>query len=78
MPTTIVIRNNGSIKVEGDFELYDQDGNKFDLGGRTAISLCRCGHSNDKPFCDSTHKKIGFQSTVAARALPPLTPKPQQ
>lgn len=77
MPTKIVIRNNGSIKVEGDFELYDQDGNKFDLGGRTAIALCRCGHSNDKPFCDSTHKKIGFQSAVAARVLPPPAPKPQ-
>lgn len=33
MPTKIVIRNNGSIRVEGDFELSDQDGNKFDLGG---------------------------------------------
>jgi CDGSH-type Zn-finger protein len=77
MPTKIVIRNNGSIRVEGDFEIYDQDGNKYDLGGRTAISLCRCGQSNDKPFCDSTHKKIGFQSVVTARALPPPAPKPQ-
>ncbi|MGH2567758.1 MAG: CDGSH iron-sulfur domain-containing protein [Bacteroidota bacterium] len=75
MPTKIVVRNNGSIKLEGDFELYDQDGNKFDLAGRTAISLCRCGQSNDKPFCDSTHKKTGFQSTVNARVLPPPVPK---
>ena len=77
MPTKIVIRNSGSIKVEGDFELFDQEGNKFDLSGRTAISLCRCGQSNDKPFCDSTHKKIGFSAPVAARVLPPPTPKPQ-
>ncbi len=76
MATKITIRNNGSIRVEGDFELFDMDGNKFDLAGRTAISLCRCGQSSDKPFCDSTHKKIGFQSVVTARALPPIVAKP--
>ncbi len=75
MPTKITFRNNGSIKVEGDFELYDQDGNKFDLSGRTAIALCRCGHSNNKPFCDSTHKLIGFQSEIKAFTLPPPQPK---
>ncbi|HEY5615651.1 MAG TPA: CDGSH iron-sulfur domain-containing protein [Bacteroidota bacterium] len=75
MPTKIVIKNNGSIKVEGDFELFDQDGNKFDLAGRTAISLCRCGHSNDKPFCDRTHRAVGFSAPVVARTLPPPAPK---
>jgi len=75
MPTKIVIRNNGSIKVEGDFEIYDQNGNKYDLAGRTAISLCRCGHSKNKPFCDSSHKQVGFQSEVAAYTLPPPQPK---
>ncbi len=76
MSTKITVRSNGSIRVEGDFELFDMEGNKFDLGGRTSISLCRCGQSQDKPFCDSTHKKIGFQSVITARALPPPTPKP--
>ncbi len=76
MPTKITIRNNGSIRVEGDFELIDMDGNKFDLSGRTSVSLCRCGQSSDKPFCDSTHKRIGFQSVVTARTLPPPLPKP--
>jgi hypothetical protein len=42
MPTKITINNNGSIRVEGDFEIYDANGNKFDLVGRTTISLCRC------------------------------------
>lgn len=70
MPTKIVVRNNGSTRVEGDFELYDQNGSKFDLGGRIAISLCRCGHSKNKPFCDSSHKLVGFQSEVTAHALP--------
>ncbi|MBI1804378.1 MAG: CDGSH iron-sulfur domain-containing protein [Ignavibacteriae bacterium] len=75
MPTKIVIKNNGSIRIEGDFELFDQNGNKFDLAGRTTISLCRCGHSKDKPFCDSSHKLVGLQSEIVARALPPPQPK---
>ncbi len=61
MPTKITIRSNRSIRVEGDFELFDEDGNKFDLSGRTSISLCRCGLSKDKPFCDSTHRTEGFR-----------------
>ena len=75
MPTKITVKSNGSIRVEGDFELYDQNGNKFDLGGRTTISLCRCGLSNDKPFCDSSHKAAHFQSEIIARSLPPPQPK---
>ncbi len=69
MPTKIVIRNNGSIRVEGDFEMYDQNGKKFELGTRTAISLCRCGQSKDKPLCDGSHREWGFQSEVIARSL---------
>ena len=75
MPTRIVIKTNGSIKVEGDFEIYDQSGAKFDLAGRTVISLCRCGLSKDKPFCDSSHKLQNFQSEIVARTLPPPQPK---
>jgi CDGSH-type Zn-finger protein len=75
MPTKITINNNGSIRVEGEFEIYDAHGNKFDLAGRTAISLCRCGHSNKKPFCDSSHKTVGFQSEVTAYKLDPPKPK---
>jgi CDGSH-type Zn-finger protein len=75
MPTKITVKSNSSIRVEGDFELYDQDGNKFDLNGRTKISLCRCDHSKDKSFCDHAHKLINFQSEIKARVLPPLKPK---
>jgi CDGSH-type Zn-finger protein len=72
MATKITVKNNGSIRVEGDFELFDMDGNKFDLTERTAISLCRCGQSKDKPFCDGTHRACSFDSTVKAHKLPPL------
>jgi CDGSH-type Zn-finger protein len=71
MPTKILVKNNSSLKIEGDFEIVDQAGNKFDLAGRTKISLCRCGLSQDKPFCDDAHKRIPFNSEVTARALPP-------
>ena len=74
--TKITVRNNGSLRIEGEFTIYDQDGKPFDLAGRTAISLCRCGHSQNKPFCDSSHKTAGFQSVVQARRLDPPAPAP--
>jgi len=43
--TKITVNNNGSLKVEGDFVVYDAEGNAFDLSGRKIISFCRCGHS---------------------------------
>lgn len=75
MVAKITVKNNGSIRVEGEFELFDIDGNKFDLAGRTTISLCRCGQSMDKPFCDGTHRACNFQSNVKAHKLPPILPK---
>jgi len=76
MPAKITIRDNGSIRVEGDFTIHDVSGNQFDLGGRQVIGLCRCGQSENKPFCDGAHGRTGFQSSCPARALPPPAPKP--
>jgi CDGSH-type Zn-finger protein len=76
MATKITPQNNGSIRIEGDFELYDPQGNKFGLGGRTTISLCRCGQSANKPFCDGSHARTNFTDPVMARDLPPPQPKP--
>jgi CDGSH-type Zn-finger protein len=73
--TKITINSNGSIKVEGDFEIVDPQGQAFGLAGRTVISLCRCGHSANKPFCDGSHKVANFNDTVVARELPPPKPK---
>ena len=74
--TKITINSNGSIRVEGDFEIVDPAGNAFRLAGRTVVSLCRCGHSANKPFCDGSHKTSGFSDLVVARELPPPKPKP--
>ena len=76
--TRITVLNNGSLRVEGDFEIVDQDGHLFGLGGRTKVSICRCGHSQNKPFCDSAHKRITFESAVVAFDLPPPAPKPAE
>jgi CDGSH-type Zn-finger protein len=76
MPTTkITVQNDGSIRVEGDFQIVDPTGVPFGLAGRTAISLCRCGQSQNKPFCDGSHKRTGFSDAVVARDLPPPQPK---
>ena len=74
--TRITVMNNGSLRVEGDFEIADASGNVYGLAGRTRVSLCRCGQSNDKPFCDGSHKSCAFDSIVLARELPPPAPKP--
>jgi CDGSH-type Zn-finger protein len=74
--TKITIANNGPIRIEGDFVIVDPEGQAFGLAGRTAISLCRCGHSENKPFCDGSHKKTAFLDEVHARELPPPAPKP--
>ncbi|MBI4874475.1 MAG: CDGSH iron-sulfur domain-containing protein [Acidobacteria bacterium] len=67
----ITIRNDGPLRVEGDFTVVDAEGKEFGLGGRTLVSLCRCGLSQNKPFCDGAHRRGGFQSACQAFDLPP-------
>jgi CDGSH-type Zn-finger protein len=65
----ITVRRNGPYRVEdpdGVIELVDADGNRYDLTGKPAYSLCRCGGSVNKPFCDGTHTRVGFQAAEAA------------
>ena len=63
---TIDIIKNGPLIVKGEVELKDADGNSYPVEKRMA--LCRCGASTEKPFCDGTHSKIGFQA--AEKAVP--------
>jgi CDGSH-type Zn-finger protein len=74
MPGKITVRDNGPLRIEGDFELCDASGAAFSTPGREYVSLCRCGGSGNKPFCDGTHTKTGFQSQEKARVLPPPPP----
>ena len=64
---TIQVRENGSLKVTGPVALVDAEGVPFELPPGTAIALCRCGHSENKPFCDKSHARHGW---VAADTAP--------
>ncbi len=63
--TKITINSNGSMKVEGDFQLVDAQGNAYGLGGRDTVFVCRCGLSKNKPFCDGSHKGQFLHDAVA-------------
>ncbi len=57
----IKANENGPYVIEidsGTFEV-ERDSGKETIDKKT-IALCRCGGSNNKPFCDGTHRKIGF------------------
>ena len=68
--TKLTINNNGSVKIEGDFEIVYMQGNTYGLQGRTVVSVCRCGLSANKPFCDGSHKGH-FEHDAQAFELPP-------
>jgi 3-phenylpropionate/trans-cinnamate dioxygenase ferredoxin subunit len=66
MPTTIRVRQNGPYLVESeDAVVVDWNGNQYQLAKRP-FALCRCGASTNKPFCDGTHSRNGFQAAEAA------------
>ena len=73
MAATIRVRRNGPYLVEGDdVTLVDWNGNPYPIVKRP-FSLCRCGGSANKPFCDGTHNRIGFHAEEAAA---PPSPDP--
>lgn len=61
----ITVKPNGSIRVEGDFELHYTKANESEVTTEVveagAKSLCRCGASKEKPFCDGSHRAVNFQ-----------------
>jgi CDGSH-type Zn-finger protein len=71
----VTVLNNGPLRIEGEMMIHDASGNTYGLAGRTVISLCRCGLSENKPFCDGSHARQGFQSMCEAKELPPPKPK---
>lgn len=55
---TIRVRSNGPLLCTGEIEVYDADGTL--LQRSSDLVLCRCGGSQNKPFCDGSHKALGF------------------
>jgi CDGSH-type Zn-finger protein len=68
----VTLYPNGPYLIRGEFEITDVDGNVIDAR-RETVALCRCGASRTKPFCDGTHKRIGFRApgTPSPRAVRP-------
>ncbi len=71
MTVEIKVRDSGPYKVTGPIRLVDPDGGVFELPEGESVVLCRCGHSQTKPFCDASHREAGFESCVRAGAPPP-------
>ena len=57
-PTNIRIMKDGPIVVDGKFKIIGADDSE--LRKTPMTSFCRCGHSKSMPYCDGTHRKIGF------------------
>jgi CDGSH-type Zn-finger protein len=75
--TVITPYRDGPLLVRGPFTLRTQDGEEVEIGRRT-VALCRCGRSRLRPFCDGTHRVVGFRAPSApegpadgARVVPP-------
>lgn len=62
--TKITVRDNGPLRVEGMVQLVDAEGNEFEQ--KEAFSLCRCGFSENKPYCDGSHRRENFESAPRA------------
>ena len=64
---TIRLRENGPLLIEGSFQIVDHLGNPFTAASeKSAVALCRCGTSKNKPFCDGSHRACGFAAGETA------------
>ena len=71
---TIKARANGPYKVTGPVRVIDADDNEFVLPEGDDIVLCRCGHSRTKPFCDKSHRRVGFVADDCATRVAGVRP----
>lgn len=66
-PLVIRCRENGPLVIEGPVTVTDHQGKAFPLpGNKEKVALCRCGHSQTRPFCDGSHRAAGFQAADLA------------
>ena len=64
---TMMIFDDGPIEVNGPLTLVDENGKTIaNVEDGETVYLCRCGGTTDRPFCDGTHSKIGFQGAMQA------------
>jgi CDGSH-type Zn-finger protein len=65
---TIKVRHSGPYLVTGPVTLTDADGAVYELPEGENVALCRCGRSRTKPFCDKSHRAVGFDAPERATA----------
>jgi CDGSH-type Zn-finger protein len=65
---TIQVMKNGPLLVVGRMIVQDAEGRAFEMRHPTAVALCRCGKSSNKPFCDGSHKRTCFRDCAEAKA----------
>jgi CDGSH-type Zn-finger protein len=66
-PLRLRVMDSGALQLRGDLSqirVVDGEGQQFDFGERRTVLLCRCGQSQNKPFCDSSHERTGFRSSI--------------
>lgn len=64
-PPSVAVVRDGPLWVRGGIELLGADGAAYEI--RNRMTLCRCGRSGNKPFCDGTHAEVGFRDPVQER-----------
>lgn len=63
VPSIVVAIPNGPLALRGDLHVATPEGET--IAHETRLALCRCGASENKPFCDHTHRRIGFTTDDA-------------
>ncbi len=63
---TVAVRENGPLKITGPITVVDAEGREFQLPPGSAVALCRCGQSANKPFCDASHRRLEWTAEETA------------
>lgn len=63
----VTVTRNGSYHIQGPVKIVDYKGNEIRVDGED-VWLCRCGASESKPFCDGSHRRIGFKDSISSAA----------
>ena len=66
--TTVVPMRNGPLYIRGPIRVERPDGTV--IAEETRVALCRCGATGNAPFCDNSHRGVGFRSTEPPQAEP--------
>lgn len=64
---TVKALKNGPYEVAGGAKILDDASKEYAESAVDPIYLCRCGHSQNKPFCDNSHEEIGFKAEETAK-----------